>query len=260
MPAPYIQSNAGPNAYVELAETAAQTGAVHAWPESAASANPAPPARERLVTLNLDAVRNLTPTAMEKVPMPLDFGGRNTLLGWYNTRFKMDPLPEDYEPLPGLPFKLSAQPDTEAGEPMLVLARGGSTTSTLPMEARIAIERPVERIYLLALFHYYAIKAYSPQAECVLEYTDGSQSIQALTPPFSVDSVLRPESPWTWPVHVGHSTDPGWAVEHYMLGPIHAQIIALPADPAKTLKSLRVRQTSTESYMGILGITLVKGG
>ena len=43
-----------------------------------------------------------------------------------------------------------------------------------------------------------------------------------------------------------------------MLGPIHAQVIDIPADPARVLKSLEARQTSTESYMALLGLTLVK--
>jgi hypothetical protein len=235
-----------------------QQGKVHAWPTPAQPKNPAPPARERLVQLDLDAARNLTPGQMEKVPMPLDFGGMNTLLGWYNTSYKMEKLPQEYEPLPGLPFRLSAQADTDAGEPMLVLAHAGSTTSSLPTQATLPIGRPVERVYLFAMFHYYAIKAYSPQAEVLLEYADGTRASHPLTPPFSVDCLLRPESPQTFAVNVGESTNPGWNVPHYFLGPIHAQVIDIPTDATKTLKSMTLSQTSTESYMGVLGITLVK--
>lgn len=232
-----------------------QNSAVRAWPQADGDYGPNFPGPANTVLLDIDENRNLTPEQMKKVPMKLDFGGTNTLIGWYNTSFKMKRLPRIYEPLPGLAFALSAQPDTDDGEQMLVLAQAGDPP--IPTRAKFDIGERVRRIYVLTIFQYYPIKAYSPQAEWTLEYEDGSISRVPWTPPFGVDSAIRIDSPWSYALPIGESDDPGWNVPSKNLGPIHAQIIDIPADSNRALKSVEARITSTESYMGILGVTLV---
>ena len=63
---------------------------------------------------------------------------------------------------------------------MLVLAHAGQPP--LPTRARFEVHRKIERAYALAIFHYYAIKSYSPQAEWILTYEDGKQEVVSLTP------------------------------------------------------------------------------
>jgi len=232
-----------------------QKSAAHIWPGAKADRGPKFPGPANTVLLDINASRNLTPEQMEKVPMALDFGESNTLLGWYNTSFKMKRLPEVYEPLPNLAFSLSAQPDTDDGEQMIVLAKAGDPP--IPTRARFDIGMPVRRIYVLTIFQYYPIKAYSPQAEWTLTYEDGTASCVPWIPPFGVDSALRIDSPWSYGIPIGESDNPGWNVPSKNLGPVHAQIVDIPVDSGRVLKTVEARITSTESYMGILGITLV---
>ena len=93
-----------------------QRGKVYSWPVKEQPGAPRLPAVERLLAVDFNASRNLTERAMEQVPMPLDFGSMDKLLGWYNTSFDMDPLPTRFEPLAGLPFVLSPGGGDDLGD------------------------------------------------------------------------------------------------------------------------------------------------
>ena len=129
----------------------------------------------------------------------------------------------------------------------------------MPTRARFEIGRKIERAYVLTVFQYYTIKCYAPHAEWILNYGDGTDEIVSWIPPYDVNGHQRPESPWSLPVTaVGRFAEDHSTAGSHSFGPFHAQLVDIPINPAKTLKSIEARQTQTESFMAILGITLVK--
>lgn len=234
-----------------------QTGRVYSWPRQAAM--PQPPPASRIITVDLNHARALNPDQMAKTPMKQDFGAEDKLLGWFNAAFKMRPLPRRFEPLPGLPFTLAGQPETTSGAKMIVLAQNaGEDKQPLPTRVSLPVGRRVERAYVLSVHQYYSIKAYGPMVEWTLRYADGTRQTLPWRPPFEMDSAVSKDSPWSYPVEIGQTTSGHWSLPHYELGPIHAQVMDLPADPTRVLASIEARVVSTETYMGLLGLTLVK--
>lgn len=240
-----------------------QTAKVHVWPtsaESVASSVPAFPDTSRQILLDLSSAATLTAPAMKEIPVTLDWGGADHLIGWYHSEFVMNLLPERFEALPGLFFAIPPSPKAEDGSPMLVLAHAGEEGKMLPTRAAFTIDRHVTKIYALVVFAYYPIKAWSPQAEWLLSYTDSTTEVVSLTPPLDVDSVRHIDSPWSAPVRsVGKFLNESTEANDHSFGPFHAQVIDIKVDPLRVLKSLEARITSTESFMGILGVTMVKG-
>lgn len=232
-----------------------QHGSIYLWPDEELDGLKMA-SQDRQIQLDFDGYRTCTAAAMKKISVKQDFGAIDTLLGWYHPKFTMNNLPQNFEAMPGLFFKGIAG-DSNDGEPMLVLAHTMDPNS--PTIAEFKVNQTIEQVYALVVIDYYPIKAYSPQAEWVLHYADGTSSVHQLVPPFNINSMRRPESVGSYAVKsVGQFENDMKQVSDHFFGPFHAQVISIPVEKNQTVKSIQAKITSTESFMGILGITLIK--
>lgn len=234
-----------------------ETSHIYLWPDEQGKNAPTVPDEARQMQLDLSAAKKLTAAEMKKVTVKQDFGGMDTLLGWYHPAFELKALPKKFEAFPGLIFTGSGITEPNASEPMIILAR--TVEPNLPTSCTIPVNSNIERAYALVVLDYYPIKAYAPQAEWVLNYSDGTKDITQLIPPYNVDSMRRPESPGSFHVkNIGKFANEMAESADHFIGPFHAQVFDIKADSSKKLGSIEARITSTESFMGVIGVTLIK--
>lgn len=174
-----------------------------------------------------------------------------------------------FRSLPGIPFFLEDErriggvfQKHVAGGPRNVVVVSNWKPWIYPSNITIQIGGlKLKKAYLLAHMFHRGQKSYFPMVELVAHYTDGSQTLRQLIPPYSfrcrydlVSVNGHPYRPELTPA--GLDLGPGKSERGASAKP--SEIIDLPLDPHKPVDRIEVRSVSSESLIAIFGLTFVR--
>ena len=125
----------------------------------------------------------------------------------------------------------------------------------IPSEVVIELKRPVfaEKIYMLTANLTKTCKSYYPAAEAEIVYETGkSQSVQ-LIPPYNMPSLVQTFCPDAFQIPLGE-------IEHKQIMDFESpglSVMDLPvADPTRRIKKIIFKCVTSETVLGIIGISL----
>lgn len=150
--------------------------------------------------------------------------------------------------------------ETEGTNNLLMIAN--THPYELPTRVRLDIA-PVNasKLYLLSLNMHLPQKCYTPAAQVVLRYTDGSQTVTELIPPLNFDCFYQDFGINT--AKRSLSTTPGYGMREWTpafgidLTEQHLTMTDIPCDVTRKLNAIEIRSIATESFIGVAGLTLV---
>jgi len=129
-------------------------------------------------------------------------------------------------------------------------------TKSIPSQAIIELKNPIaaEKIYFLTANLTKTCKSYYPAAEVEIIYDSGEKQLTQLIPPFNMPSIMQPFCPDALPIPLGqiknnqtfHSNEPGLSITD------------LTTDPTRKINKVIIRCVSTETVLGILGISFLQ--
>jgi len=149
--------------------------------------------------------------------------------------------------------------ETEVARNLLMIAN--THPYELPTSVRLDFA-PVNasKVYLLSPNMHLPQKCYTPAAQVVLRYSDGSQTVTELIPPLNFNCYYQdcgintakrviPAIPAygmrEWPAAFGID-----------LTEQHLTMTDIPCDPTRKLSGIEIRTIATETFIGVAGLTL----
>jgi hypothetical protein len=217
-----------------------------------------PADQTRQVLLDLRASYNLPPDQLGSLSFVFDSAdGPSTLAGWWgNPGYRLPTCPPVMETPGGVRFLLAPRERGEDAPPGL-LALSSWPPYPLPGGARVPVGLACERFCLLLLGYAHPERNYVVNGEVVLHYQDGSTATTLLVPPYNLDCYFQHFSLQGTPVPLGE-IPPGWGFVAGDLMSAHADVLAVPCDPARSLESVELRATCSEGLLGVLGMTALR--
>jgi len=126
-----------------------------------------------------------------------------------------------------------------------------------PSRVTLTLAKPSrsEKLYLLTANLVKTVKCYYPAGEVVVNYTDGSRQLHSLIPPYTMPSVVSHICPQALAVKVGELSAGGNPVPDRAC---YLSLTDVVLDPTKAVESFEFRCVTTESLLGILGVTMLE--
>jgi hypothetical protein len=130
----------------------------------------------------------------------------------------------------------------------------------LPSEMTIELDSPIaaEKLFLLTANLTKTVKCYHPGAEIVVHYADDHTTLHSLVPPHNMPVMVQHICPNAY--HIPWGTLHGNADPLTMGGnQPNLAVTQLPLDPRRKLTRLTFRCVTSETILGIVGLTLQTG-
>ncbi|NLH73239.1 MAG: hypothetical protein GX456_09320 [Verrucomicrobia bacterium] len=171
------------------------------------------------------------------------------------------------EPLPSrmlvghVPFLLGSMGPAETKGARNLLMIANTHPHELPSGVRLDLS-PVNanKLYLLSLNMHLPQKCYTPAAQVVLWYSDGSQAVTELIPPLNFDCYYQDCGINTAkrvlpaiPAYGMREWTPAFGID---LSEQHLTMTDIPCDATRKLTAIEIRSIATETFIGIAGLTL----
>ena len=183
------------------------------------------------------------------------YGLDQEILPEFDLQWDLPPLPSDYEPLPGLPFRTR-------GRRLLALA-ATEPYDQLPSSARLdltagAAPRRLEKLYLLTANLTKTVKSYYPAGEITIHYAAGDPQHFSLVPPHTISCMAQPFCPRAYHVPYGRLRG---AVSGY--GPVEAEKIPnlavqdVVVDADRAVTAVELRCVASETLLGLLALSML---
>ena len=183
------------------------------------------------------------------------YGLDQEILPEFDLQWDLPPLPSDYEPLPGLPFRTR-------GRRLLALA-ATEPYDQLPSSARLdltagAAPRRLEKLYLLTANLTKTVKSYYPAGEITIHYAAGDPQHFSLVPPHTISCMAQPFCPRAYHVPYGRLRG---AVSGY--GPVEAEKIPnlavqdVVVDADRAVTAVELRCVASETLLGLLALSVL---
>ena len=173
----------------------------------------------------------------------------------FDLQWELPPLPRDYEPLPGLPFRTG-------GRRLLALA-ATEPYAQLPSSARLdlaagAAAPSLRKLYLLTANLTKTVKSYYPAGEIIVHYAAGEPQHYSLVPPHTISCMAQPFCPRAYHVPYGRLRG---AVSAY--GPVEDEKIPnlavqdLVLDPDRAVAAVELRCVASETLLGLFALSVL---
>jgi len=136
----------------------------------------------------------------------------------------------------------------------LIALVNGENNREIPNEATIKLNVPVtaEKIYMLTANLTKTCKSYYPAAEIEIIYETGKSVMTQLTPPYTMPSVIQAYCPNSFRIPLGILMN---KQIQWWEGP-GISVTDLVADPSRKIKEIKFKCVTTETVLGIIGISL----
>jgi hypothetical protein len=154
-------------------------------------------------------------------------------------------------PGPGVEVPLSAEPN-----------RLLAVCCTQPYEqfpSRVTLKLPepqrAEKLYLWTANLVKPLKCYTPGAEVVIRYADGSEQLHQMIPPYTMPSVIGNICPRAHVVKIGTLTGNAGSVVDRQA---YLSLTDVVLDPSRPVVAIELRCVATETLLGVAGATLLE--
>ena len=152
------------------------------------------------------------------------------------------------------PFGVSFSTDRQT---KVIALANTQSWKALPSSVVLQLEAPLrlEKIYLLTANLTKTLKCYYPGGEIIADYTDGTEILHQLIPPFTMGCMAQHFSPYCYAVPFGH-------LERSPVIPkpesANLAVSDVVLDSRRRVSRLEFRCVASETIFGILGITLLQ--
>lgn len=125
----------------------------------------------------------------------------------------------------------------------------------IPGEAAIHLQNPVaaQKIYMLTAHLTKTCKSYYPAAEIEIEYEKGENLVMQLIPPYNMPSVVQAFCPDAYPIPLGEIKKKQ-TMEFDAPG---LSVTDLVTDPSRKIRKIVFRCVTSETAVGLIGISLL---
>ena len=218
--------------------------------------------RKRQVQVDLRRAYNQTLEELTtKTSFTFDYADKPAPLcnWWGNPRLKMSPSPAKVSTDLGVEFLTQGLAEGQDEKPG-ILALSSWPPYPLPAGATIPVGMHCERAWLLMQNYVHPMRCYVPNGEIVLDYADGTRTIISLVPPYNLDCYFQQFALEGMDVPLGTITKPisGFLMTVGNRTRARAQLLQVPCNPAKALKTIKIRATCSEGVIGVTGLTLLR--
>jgi hypothetical protein len=157
----------------------------------------------------------------------------------------------------GVSYKVAGSQD--GSEPKNLLAVSTWRPYSLPGAVKVPVGQACEKVCLLLQSYVHPIKNYIPNGEIILHYTDGSQAVTQLIPPFNLDCYFQHFSREGTKVPLGELVWPtrGFQPIDKRMTEAHADSLIIRCDSKKALRDIEIRATCSEAIIGVAGISVI---
>ena len=128
-----------------------------------------------------------------------------------------------------------------------------------PSRVTLTLPRPqrAEKLYLWTANLVKPLKCYTPGAEVLIRYADGSEQLHQMIPPYTMPSVIGSICPSAHVVKIGMLTgNAGNVVDRQA----YLSLTDVVLDPSRPVSSIEMRCVATETLLGMAGVTLLEPG
>lgn len=152
------------------------------------------------------------------------------------------------------PIGVSFSTDAETRALALV---NTSCSKPLPSSAVLHLETPLrlERVYLLTANLTKTLKCYYPGAEIIASYTDGTELLKQLIPPYTMSCMSQHMAPFCYAIPFGR-------IEGTPVVPqpqsANLAVCDMVLDPAKNVSRFEFRCVASETIFAIVGVTVLE--
>ncbi len=147
----------------------------------------------------------------------------------------------------GIPFK------TEAGRILAVCCTEPYDQFPSSTALSLGVPMNLEKLYFLTANLVKPRKSYFPAAELVVHYVDGAPVTHPLVPPHTMPGLLQHFCPRACAIPYGYLTSGNPIPDNRC----YLSVTDIVLDAARAVGSIEVRSATTESILGVLGMTLL---
>ena len=148
--------------------------------------------------------------------------------------------------------------ERQAGAKNILALINAENKASVPSEAIIKLEKPVsvEKIYLLTANLTKTCKSYYPGAEVIVKYDSGDDQVIQLIPPYTMSSFNQSFCVRALNIPFGQLNKT--QTMHKYGENTGLNLSDLVLDRERKVKQISLRCVSTETVLGILGMSLLK--
>jgi hypothetical protein len=167
----------------------------------------------------------------------------------------------DFKTPIGIPFKTGTLPIEQSNWYNILVLTSTEPYEQLPSTAILEFKKPtrLEKMYLLTANLTKSLKCYYPGAEIIIHYVRGEEEIIQLTPPYTMSCMAQPFSPYSFSIPFGKFIDPSKATNALAPEKIpNLDVSDIVLDSKRKIKQIELRCVTSETILGILGITILE--
>lgn len=179
----------------------------------------------------------------------------------FDIQWEVPSFKNDFQTSIGIPFMTGSNPIKKGVKNNILALVNTEPYEQLPSAAVLEFKEPVrlEKIYLLAANLTKTVKCYYPGAEAVVHYISGGNEIVQLIPPYTMSCMAQPFAPYSYSIPFGRFTG-----NVSSFGPrekiANVAVSDIMLDPGRAVTRIELRCVTSETILGILGITLLGKG
>ncbi len=182
----------------------------------------------------------------------------------FDIQWDVPDFKSDFQTFTDVPFITGSKPLTDDVKGNILALVNTESYEQLPSAAVLKFKEPVqlEKIYLLTANLTKTVKCYYPGAEAVVHYTSGDDEIIQLIPPYTMSCMAQPFSPYSYSISFGKFSEPSYINTNALASEKkpNVDVSDIVLDPGRAVTQVELRCVTSETILGILGITILEKG